>query len=488
VIDDSEKSRYVDAARLLDEISTAPFMDVPLYRGLSLKPQSPFAIELSSLKAGDTLDWPPSGFSPDPVIAEGFVWSRSQSAKETKVLVTLQKGSQALSMEPDGDRGMWAHELERAVAGSFEVVSVETKDTLLEAPATSGRMRADVINIVIRQTYPISIPDGMTSWSEKLQLNSTTASALIELACYDASCAPPPVGTGGSKSGGGGGLGEFMRKSVGDVVDSKLRAKWSKRRSGKPKFYPVLNYRESSASGKAKAKIQSSIDTVLEQISAIHDVPKDIPTITFHYGDPKLIASGEMQRSGESTTDPNILFIQVNHDAESMNTVAHELGHYFDWGDMGSSTGTYGSGEFSLDSGPYGQSEEMVGWAKAAYNTPEIKALRSELIKAKSSRDEYITVGAVDGEEGVELPRRRVIAFYNYLLKPSEVWARSYAQFVAVESKNPEMMSELRSIQNDERDAHFDAGLNLTTWSDESFAPVQEAILETIRMSGVNNG
>ena len=35
--------------------------------------------------------------------------------------------------------------------------------------------------------------------------DTTTASALIELACYDASCAPPPIGTGGSKSDGSAG-------------------------------------------------------------------------------------------------------------------------------------------------------------------------------------------------------------------------------------------------------------------------------------------
>ena len=34
---------------------------------------------------------------------------------------------------------------------------------------------------------------------------SQTASADIELACYDASCAPPPIGTGGSKSDGSAG-------------------------------------------------------------------------------------------------------------------------------------------------------------------------------------------------------------------------------------------------------------------------------------------
>lgn len=36
------------------------------------------------------------------------------------------------------------------------------------------------------------------------RLRTTTASALIELACHDASCAPPPIGTGGSKPSGGG--------------------------------------------------------------------------------------------------------------------------------------------------------------------------------------------------------------------------------------------------------------------------------------------
>ena len=201
-INDREERRFTNAARLLDEISTAPFMDVPLYRGLSMRPQSYFATELSSVKAGDKLDWPPSGFSSNPDIARRFVWGGPKYSNDMKVLVTLQQGSRAFDMQREDSGEVWGDEAEYAVAGSFEVVSVETKN-MVTLPRTGES--ADVINIVIRQTDPISIPDGMTSWSEKLQLNSTTASALIELACHDASCAPPPVGTGGSKSGGSAG-------------------------------------------------------------------------------------------------------------------------------------------------------------------------------------------------------------------------------------------------------------------------------------------
>lgn len=44
---------------------------------------------------------------------------------------------------------------------------------------------------------------GAQAVTEWLRGTGVTASAVIELACRDASCAPPPVGTGGSKPGGG---------------------------------------------------------------------------------------------------------------------------------------------------------------------------------------------------------------------------------------------------------------------------------------------
>lgn len=116
-------------------------------------------------------------------------------------------------------------------------------------------------------------------------------------------------------------------------------------------------------------------------------------------------------------------------------------------------------------------------WHEAVMGTPEVEALRS------ASMSE--------------------IATHKYLLSPKELWARSFAQWVALRSNDPSLMAWLRDVQNQpETQEKVEQGfggprtmtrktppsLLLRQWQDESFAPVAAAMDSLFEELGWRHG
>lgn len=59
----------------------------------------------------------------------------------------------------------------------------------------------------------------------------------------------------------------------------------------------------------------------------------------------------------------------------------------------------------------------------------------------------------------------------NYFLNGREMFARAFHQHVAQVTKNPELMAEIRHLQNDDY-------LSFQVWQDDEFAPISEALRE----------
>jgi hypothetical protein len=70
----------------------------------------------------------------------------------------------------------------------------------------------------------------------------------------------------------------------------------------------------------------------------------------------------------------------------------------------------------------------------------------------------------------------RVLEFVRYQLRPVELWARSYAQFIAMESEQYTLLDELHQRQR----AVTASGVPVQ-WSDDDFLPVATSIADLFR-------
>lgn len=158
---------------------------------------------------------------------------------------------------------------------------------------------------------------------------------------------------------------------------------------------------------------------------------------------------------------PGGITIAVNG-PHRMMTMAHEAGHAFDhlaFGRLGYhqvSPGRYAP-TFYTDTKP----AALEAWKKAVKNSDSVKRIRARTYTV--------------GEATYELPRGTV----NYLLDESELFARSYAQYIAKKSGSPRMMAELDGIRGS-----LNPVRTLTQWSDKDFEPIMQAFDEFFKEQG----
>jgi hypothetical protein len=257
-------------------------------------------------------------------------------------------------------------------------------------------------------------------------------------------------------------------RPLSNFADRELRAAW-KSELGLPKdvrFVPTAPVRGIEV---AATRVQAAVDEVISTVEGLHGVPAGTPDVTFH------VLTGEGQgnfvRLLDNETGDLLSYISIKDGATNLNTVAHEIGHYMDWGDIGTAPGGYGTGVWSAEAGLSGASAEMAGVLEALYATPEIESLIA-LRAAAIDQGSFIY-------DGFRMRGAAITAHTDYLLKPVEVFARAYAQFVAVESGNVAMLAELALMQTPEI-----AAISYV-WSDAAFGPVREAIRKALRLSGV---
>ena len=125
-------------------------------------------------------------------------------------------------------------------------------------------------------------------------------------------------------------------------------------------------------------------------------------------------------------------------------TFAHEVGHFLDhkgWG---------GSG-FAAGSDPAAKA-----WRDAVINSPEVQRL-AELRRTNPGQK-----------------------WYRYATRFDELWARSYAQWVAVRSGDQVMLDQLIKIKTDPNSE----GYRLSQWGTVEFGPIAKAIDDLFAMLG----
>lgn len=138
-------------------------------------------------------------------------------------------------------------------------------------------------------------------------------------------------------------------------------------------------------------------------------------------------------------------------------TLAHEIGHFIDH------QGAPGKG-FSSATSPL-----FADWRSAVSETSAARELRR----------------LRNGPDRVTLPNGELHqvnrAYIDYLLSNEELWARSYAQWIARESGEPILRQQLDDILSADRSADV---VYSRQWLDEDFAPVADAIKRLMRAMG----
>jgi hypothetical protein len=131
-------------------------------------------------------------------------------------------------------------------------------------------------------------------------------------------------------------------------------------------------------------------------------------------------------------------------------TLAHEIGHFLDR--QGAGQGKFASLKDAL----------FDEFRQAAKNSQAIKDIEEYLATGKApavARDPSLLNLS---------PERR---YARYLLTTEEIWARAYAQYIAVRSGDATLMKQLNDLRNEKAQKYYPS-----QWTDDDFRPIGEAI------------
>lgn len=208
----------------------------------------------------------------------------------------------------------------------------------------------------------------------------------------------------------------------------------------------------------AKGKYKVQIDTAIQAIDAVHGdgnltaIPVKQTKTTSRFGVYKFQYVGNRSRPVEI----GISTIEGNHAAM---TTAHEIGHFLD-----------------------DQALRITQVLPSDKITPEIQAWRdavknSEAVKTMSDwRRNGHTITMTDPRTGQQVTGKADSSYLAYVMRHDEMWARSYAQYVATRSQDPILLAELNAIRNEP--------YGVTQWADDDFEPIAKAIDAILKVAG----
>ena len=208
-----------------------------------------------------------------------------------------------------------------------------------------------------------------------------------------------------------------------------------------PAGVPVSNALVNQAEGKTAAAVN-------ETLAAIAKVHGDgtLPTI------PIKQSSAGRRYGAFWTQGRRPIKIDVSSKGDHpMMTAAHEIGHFLD--NSGIPNPQYAARIY--------ETGVLKPWLDAVRATEAVTNLK-QLVTSRTMK-----VTAPDGTEKTYPVDRKYV---RYLLKHDELWARSYAQYIATKSQHKTMLDELNKVREPKD------GYHETQWSDDDFKPIMKAI------------
>jgi len=145
-------------------------------------------------------------------------------------------------------------------------------------------------------------------------------------------------------------------------------------------------------------------------------------------------------------------------------TAVHEIGHFLDYSGLGE------AGEFGS------VADDLLGpWRAAVRSSAAVQRLGQLWRFTQGKARETQASGGADVVKYAVEQR-----YIEYLLQNEELWARSYAQFIAVKSGHPALREQLDRLRaRPERRLYHGA-----QWDDEDFLPIQAEIEAAFRQKG----
>jgi hypothetical protein len=195
-----------------------------------------------------------------------------------------------------------------------------------------------------------------------------------------------------------------------------------------------------------KGKVNEAVRTAMNAIDKVHG-DGNLPRIPVQQSSGGRRV-GEFARIGDR---PKHIKISPKGSTPSLN-MAHEVGHFIEY--SGIPKQQYGPRIFELS--PH--FKEWLATVKNSEAYAELRSLKSEKWMANQRPDGTVGQFPVD---------RRYV---GYLLSPEELWARSYAQYIAHRSGSSVMIKEVASVR-DQPSAYRNAH-----WTPADFEPIAQAI------------
>lgn len=229
--------------------------------------------------------------------------------------------------------------------------------------------------------------------------------------------------------------------------------------------------------------VQAGVDEVTALIDSVHGMPADLPPVTWHQIPNSVAQDGEFTTivrrptAADDWVSPRYLAVRGNTEILH-EVIAHESGHYFDWANFDTPPGTWASGKVGGTGGFWRsgvwQPVSDFGYVEVS---PALQGVMDAITASPEWRELASVLQAVDSPGiGFGNVSTRTFDYLRYLTNPQEMFARAYAQFIAVETGDVTMLANIaRGI-----------GADIPTqWAAESFGPIQDAFRAMFRSSGL---
>lgn len=212
-----------------------------------------------------------------------------------------------------------------------------------------------------------------------------------------------------------------------------------------PASIPVSSAMNIPKSGKYHKAYKETLDAI-DQVHGDGNLPQ-IPVKTSQLRGGTL---GEYRWRRGGTPDGIFIKGQGEH---IQTTLAHEAGHFLDHHGMGA------PGSFAT---VLGDVEGIEEWRQATKGSKAIQKLEDMF----NNPDNYAVEIEMWGSKFTQTPS---IYHTRYLLDEREIWARSYAQYIAEESANETMLEQMAKEREDTM-------YGVRQWDPEDFKPIRTAI------------
>ena len=191
---------------------------------------------------------------------------------------------------------------------------------------------------------------------------------------------------------------------------------------------------------KASGTLRESVKTALAAIDQVHD-DGALPEIPLENTTRQTRGFFRPKRLPDGTLTAEMIGVRSVSSHPALTTI-HEIGHFLDLDAIGA------AGNYATLSGD----PDMARVIEVAKKSDAIKKFQAKLASTRNPD---------------------TIDQMNYLLKPQEIWARSYAQFIAERANNNTLTRELQDA--------FNIGKQ---WTKDDFAPIATAIETMFRNLG----